>query len=71
MAHCIIQAYYYYWPNKINEVLKKKQSMFFEDYFILYCNSEDRYDCLIYMEGEERINELDKRLLTIFYFLVR
>lgn len=52
--------------NKIDDVLKLKKSMFFEDYFVLYCNSEDRYDYLIYMEGDQKISELDRRLLDIF-----
>ena len=52
--------------NKIDGVLKEKKSMFFEDYFVLYCNSEDKYDYLIYMEGDQKISELDRRLLDIF-----
>lgn len=51
---------------KIDEVLRIKKSMFFKDYFVLYCNSEDKYDYLIYMEGDQKISELDRRLLDIF-----
>lgn len=51
---------------KIDHALQVKRSMFFEDYFILYCNSEDKYDYLIYMEGDQNISELDRRLLDIF-----
>lgn len=52
--------------NKIDHALTLKKSMFFEDYFVLYWNSEDKHDYLIYMEGNQELSELDRRLLDIF-----
>jgi response regulator RpfG family c-di-GMP phosphodiesterase len=52
--------------NKLDYVLKAKQSRFLEDYFILYWQSADDYVYLIYMEGDQRLSDLDKRLLDVF-----
>ncbi|AIF50855.1 DUF3369 domain-containing protein [Pelosinus sp. UFO1] len=52
--------------NKLDYVLMAKQSIFFEDYFILYWQSADDYVYLIYMEGGQRLSELDRRLLDVF-----
>lgn len=52
--------------NKIDQILAAKESMFFEDYFVLYWSSADQHDYLIYMEGEQKISELDRRLLDVF-----
>jgi len=51
---------------KLDKALLGKESMFFEDCFILYWHSADRYDYLIYMEGDQRIKDLDRRLLDVF-----
>ena len=51
---------------KIDHALTLKKSMFFEDYFVLYWNSEDKHDYLIYMEGNQELSELDRRLLDVF-----
>lgn len=52
--------------NKLDDVLAARQSVFFEEYFILYWQSADEYVYLIYMEGGQRLSDLDKRLLDIF-----
>jgi response regulator RpfG family c-di-GMP phosphodiesterase len=51
---------------KLDYVLNAKQSIFLEDYFILYWQSADDYVYLIYMEGDQRLNNLDRRLLDVF-----
>jgi len=51
---------------KIDKALLAKESMFFEDYLILYWHSSDQYDYLIYVEGDQKINDLDRRLLDVF-----
>ncbi|MDF2633603.1 MAG: response regulator receiver modulated metal dependent phosphohydrolase [Pelosinus sp.] len=52
--------------SKLDYVLTTKQSIFLEDYFILYWQSADDYVYLIYMEGDQRLSDLDKRLLDVF-----
>ena len=52
--------------SKLDYALNAKQSMFFEDYFILYWQSADDHVYLIYMEGSQRFSDLDRRLLDVF-----
>ncbi len=51
---------------KLDKALLAKESMFFEEDFILYWHSADQYDYLIYMEGDRKIKDLDRRLLDVF-----
>ncbi|SFM32428.1 DUF3369 domain-containing protein [Pelosinus propionicus] len=51
---------------KLDYVLATKQSIFLEDYFILYWQSADEHVYLIYMEGDQRLSDLDQRLLDVF-----
>ncbi len=52
--------------DKLDYVLAAKQSIFLEDYFILYWQSADEHVYLIYMEGDQRLSDLDRRLLDVF-----
>lgn len=52
--------------HKLDDVLQAKQSIFLEDYFILYWQSADDHVYLIYMEGGKRLSDLDRRLLDVF-----
>ncbi|UTJ05426.1 DUF3369 domain-containing protein [Arcobacter roscoffensis] len=50
----------------INEAIEKKESIFLEDKYIGYIQTENNKQNIIYINGFNKLNKLDKNLINIF-----
>lgn len=50
----------------INEAVKKRESIFLEDKYIGYIETENNKQNIIYINGFNKLNKLDKNLINIF-----
>lgn len=50
----------------INEAIEKKESIFLEDKYIGYIQTENNKQNIIYINGFNNLNKLDKNLINIF-----
>ncbi len=55
-----------YVTERIQSAMQKEDSLFMEEYVVLYWQSQDMSAYVIYLECQKKVSEVDRRLLEVF-----